>query len=55
MNHIDVPIKQREPWNKAKLVGQKAPLKLKEIWAIRRGDGAEVGAMRARTVFHLPC
>ena len=24
-----------EPWNKAKLVGQKAPLKLKEIWAIR--------------------
>lgn len=25
----------REPWNKHKLVGQKAPLKLKEIWAIR--------------------
>jgi integrase len=25
----------REPWNKSKLVGQKAPLKLKEIWAIR--------------------
>jgi len=24
-----------EPWNKNKLVGQKAPLKLKEIWAIR--------------------
>ena len=23
------------PWNKGKLVGQKAPLKLKEIWAIR--------------------
>ena len=23
------------PWNKAKAVGQKAPLKLKEIWAIR--------------------
>lgn len=22
-------------WNKGKLVGQKAPLKLKEIWAIR--------------------
>ena len=35
MDHIDVPTKQREPWNKAKLVGQKAPLKLKEIWAIR--------------------
>ena len=25
----------REPWNKGKLVGQKLPLKLKEIWAIR--------------------
>ncbi len=25
----------REPWNKGKLVGQKAPLKLREIWAIR--------------------
>ncbi len=26
---------KHEPWNKNKLVGQKAPLKLKEIWAIR--------------------
>jgi hypothetical protein len=25
----------RGPWNKGKLVGQKAPFKLKEIWAIR--------------------
>src|SRR5579859_3135645 len=25
----------REPWNKGKLVGQKAPLKLKDTWAIR--------------------
>jgi hypothetical protein len=24
-----------QPWNKGKIVGQKAPLKLKEIWAIR--------------------
>lgn len=24
-----------EPWNKSKLVGQKPPLKLKDIWAIR--------------------
>ena len=24
-----------EPWNRGKLVGQKAPFKLKEIWAIR--------------------
>src|SRR6202007_1916543 len=26
---------RRNPWNKGKLVGQKAPLKLKDIWAIR--------------------
>ena len=26
---------QKTPWNKGKLVGQKAPLKLKDIWAIR--------------------
>lgn len=25
----------RELWNKGKLIGQKAPLKLKDIWAIR--------------------
>jgi integrase len=25
----------KEPWNKGKLIGQKPPLKLKEIWAIR--------------------
>jgi len=24
-----------EPWNKGKLIGQKSPLKLKDIWAIR--------------------
>jgi hypothetical protein len=24
-----------EPWNKGKLVGQKAPFKVKDIWAIR--------------------
>lgn len=26
---------RREPWNKGRLVGQKAPLRLKDIWAIR--------------------
>jgi integrase len=26
---------RREPWNKGKLVGQKSPLKLKDVWAIR--------------------
>ena len=24
-----------EPWNKGKIIGQKHPLKLREIWAIR--------------------
>lgn len=27
--------KSREPWNKGKLVGQKVPLRLRDIWAIR--------------------
>ncbi len=27
--------KPKAPWNKGRLVGQKAPLKLKDIWAIR--------------------
>ena len=27
--------KSRTPWNKGKIVGQKAPLKLRDIWAIR--------------------
>lgn len=31
----NTPATPREPWNRGKLVGQKAPLKLKEIWAIR--------------------
>ena len=26
---------QHVPWNKGRLVGQKLPLRLKEIWAIR--------------------
>ena len=26
---------RRGPWNKGKLVGQKTPLKVKDIWAIR--------------------
>ena len=31
----NITAQHREPWNKDKLVGQKAPLKLKEIWSIR--------------------
>ena len=30
LNHI----KAGKPWNKGKLMGQKPPLKLREIWAI---------------------
>ena len=29
-NHV-----HREPWNKGKIVGQKAPFKLRDIWALR--------------------
>lgn len=29
------PSKLKAPWNKGRLIGQEAPLKLKEIWAIR--------------------
>jgi hypothetical protein len=28
-------VSRRDPWNKGKLVGQKSPLRLKDIWAIR--------------------
>src|SRR4030088_808264 len=34
----------REPWNKGKLVGQKTPFKLKEIWAIRIRLQIAIGA-----------
>lgn len=34
MNHL-THHQSQPPWNKGKIVGQKAPLKLKEIWAIR--------------------
>ncbi|WP_458072540.1 hypothetical protein [Rhodanobacter sp. BL-MT-08] len=35
MNTIDISTQRREPWNKGKLTGQKAPLRLCDIWAIR--------------------
>ena len=35
MNTINSSIQRREPWNKGKLTGQKAPLRLRDIWAIR--------------------
>ena len=35
MESATTATQHRQPWNKGKLVGQKAPLKLKDIWAIR--------------------
>ena len=32
---MEITTSKTTPWNKGKLVGQKLPLKLKEIWAIR--------------------
>jgi site-specific recombinase XerC len=35
MQHSNKVSEPRSPWNKGKLIGQKKPLRLKEIWAIR--------------------
>ena len=35
MKYLTQLTRKPEPWNKGKLIGQKLPLKLKEIWAIR--------------------
>ena len=35
MSQVNHTASRPAPWNKGKLVGQKAPLKLKHIWAIR--------------------
>ncbi|WP_231879336.1 hypothetical protein [Methylomonas koyamae] len=35
MNNSITSNKHGIPWNKGKIVGQKYPLKFKEIWAIR--------------------
>jgi len=43
---------QRTPWNKDKIIGQKAPLKLKEIWAIRFRL-QENGRLRELALFNL--
>ena len=42
----------REPWNKGKLVGQKAPFKLKDIWALRIRLQME-GRVRELALFNL--
>ena len=35
MESINHAVAHHVPWNKGKLIGQKAPLKQREIWAIR--------------------
>jgi hypothetical protein len=35
MDSRSVQSRHQAPWNKGRLTGQKAPLKQKEIWAIR--------------------
>jgi len=35
MESANAAVDRRAPWNKGKLFGQKPPLKLREIWAIR--------------------
>lgn len=35
MEFANATVDRRAPWNKGKLTGQKPPLKLREIWAIR--------------------
>jgi integrase len=42
----------REPWNKGKIVGQKAPFKLKDIWALRVRFQIE-GRVRELALFNL--
>ena len=42
----------REPWNKGKIVGQKAPFKLKDIWALRVRLHME-GRVRELALFNL--
>ncbi len=55
METIDSDAVRRAPWNKGKLVGQKAPLKLKEIWAIRLDSklrACDLVKLRVRDVCH---
>ena len=52
MDAINESSAQRVPWNKGKLVGQKAPLKQREIWAIRIRLQLQ-GNMRELALFNL--
>lgn len=46
------PVVRREPWNKGKIVGQKVPLKPKDIWALRARLQME---HRTRELAAIPC
>lgn len=35
MDSLNSSVRNRVPWNKGKLTGQKPPLKLSKVWAIR--------------------
>ena len=52
MNPIQTNYGQPIPWNKGKLIGQKPPLKLREIWAIRIRLQIKKGA-RELAMFNL--
>lgn len=50
--HTSAGGKHHEPWNKGKIVRQKAPLKVKEIWALRVRLQME-GRIRELALFNL--
>lgn len=45
-------VAHHEPWNKGKIVGQKAPFKVKDIWALRVRLQME-GRVRELALFNL--
>jgi site-specific recombinase XerC len=49
---MNVSSVHREPWNKGKIVGQKAPFKVKDIWALRVRLQAQ-GRIRELALFNL--
>ena len=46
MEHTATAV-HREPWNKGKIVGQKAPFKIKGIWTLRNGNAKRASAVVA--------
>ena len=50
--HSIPPTHQRAPWNRGRLIGQKRPLKPKDVWTIRVRLQME-GRRRALAMFNL--